>query len=144
MTCCFFGHKDTPHSIRGQLEKTLIDLIENKGVDCFLVGNQGSFDAMAQGILKELKLRYPEICYSVVLAYVPGTRKGCGTAEPDHTLLPEGIELVPPRFAITWRNKWMVRASDVVVAYVAHDWGGAAQFVAYARRQNKQVVNLAE
>ena len=30
----------------------------------------------------------------------------------ENTLLPEGIENVPPRFAISWRNKWMLERSD--------------------------------
>jgi hypothetical protein len=38
----------------------------------------------------------------------------------------------------------MVQQADVIVAYVLHDWGGAAQFTAYARHQGKPVFNLAE
>jgi len=71
---------------------------------------------------------------------------GKKNAFEDHldTMLPEGIETVPRRFAISWRNKWMLRQTDHVIAYVNHSWGGAAKFVELAVRQGKSVVNLAE
>ena len=60
------------------------------------------------------------------------------------TILPEGIENVPPRYAISWRNSWMLRRSDFVVTYITHSYGGAAQFAAKAVRQKKVVINLAD
>jgi len=58
-------------------------------------------------------------------------------------MLPEGIETVHPRFAISWRNKWMIEQSDYVVTYITHSWGGAAQFAEKAKRQKKGIINLA-
>ena len=58
------------------------------------------------------------------------------------TILPEGIVTVHPRFAISWRNKWMLKQSDYVVTYITHSWGGAAQFAEMAERQAKHVVKL--
>ena len=43
MTCAFFGHKDSPDSIRSLPEKEVRRLIEYEGYDEFLVGNQGRF-----------------------------------------------------------------------------------------------------
>lgn len=57
-------------------------------------------------------------------------------------MLPEGIETVHPRFAISWRNKWMLKQSGYVVTYIIHSWGGAAQFAELAERQKKTVINL--
>ena len=54
MTCTFFGHRDTPTTIEPLLKETLTDLIKNKGVDLFYVGNQGKFDAMARKVLSKL------------------------------------------------------------------------------------------
>ncbi len=56
----------------------------------------------------------------------------------------KGIETVPKRFAISWRNKWMIEQSDVVVTYVTHGFGGAWQFKALAQRQGKTVIELSE
>lgn len=60
------------------------------------------------------------------------------------TIFPEGLELVPRRFAITHRNRWMVDQADYVVAYVDHNYGGAAQTLKYAKgKGTKQILNLA-
>ena len=141
MTVTFFGHKDTPKEIEPTLRMTLVDLIENHDATEFYVGNNGNFDTMVRRQLEELSQVY-SITYNVVLAYIP-TKK----SEYDNftnTLLPEGIETVPKRFAISWRNKWMIEQSDVVVTYITHGFGGAAQFKALAQRQGKTVIELSE
>ena len=141
MTVTFFGHKDTPKEIEPTLRTTLVDLIENHGATEFYVGNNGNFDTMVRRQLENLSQTYP-ITYNVVLAYLP-TKK----SEYDdytNTIYPEGIETAPKRFAISWRNKWMIEQSDVVVTYVTHTYGGAAQFKAMAQRQGKMVIELSE
>ena len=141
MVCTFFGHKDTPKNIEPTLRATLVDLIENHGTNMFYVGNNGSFDAMVRRQLEDLSRTYP-ITYNVVLAYLP-TKK----SEYDdytNTILPEGIETAPKRFAISWRNKWMIEQADIVVTYVTHSFGGAAQFKELAERQGKTVIELIE
>ena len=70
MTATFFGHKDTPKEIEPILRSTLIDLIENKNVNLFYVGNNGNFDTMVRRQLEDLSQLYP-ITYNVVLAYLP-------------------------------------------------------------------------
>ena len=70
--CTFFGHRECPDSIKTQLREVLIDLVTNHDTDMFYVGNQGRFDAIVRGILRELKKEYPQINYAVVLAYMPG------------------------------------------------------------------------
>ena len=141
MVCTFFGHKDTPKEIEPTLRTTLVDLIENHGATEFYVGNNGNFDAMVRRQLEDLSHTYP-ITYSVVLAYLP-TKK---SEYDDYTnsLLPEGIETKPKRFAISYRNKWMVKQSDVVVTYVTHNFGGATQFKEMAEKQSKTVIELSE
>ena len=140
--CTFFGHRDCPACIRPQLRAVLVEWIEQCGVDRFYVGRQGAFDAMARAVLQELTQVYPHIEYAVVLERMPG-RAGQGGPVPADTLFPEGLERVPARFAIPWRNTWMLSRSDYVVTYVTHSWGGAARFAAQAIRQQKRVVNLA-
>jgi uncharacterized phage-like protein YoqJ len=139
--CTFFGHRDCPHTIKPILRETLIDLIENHAVHTFYVGNHGSFDRIVHSVLKDLSAIYPQIRYTVVLAYLP--QKKDPSFDASHTLFPEGIETTPKRFAISYRNKWMLRQSDLVVAYITHSQGGAAQFVQMAEKQKKTVINLA-
>ena len=142
MVCCFFGHKDIPSGLTERLFPVLTRLIA-EGVDSFLVGNQGGFDSTVLHTLRLLKEKYPHITYNVVLAYMPGNKEEWSAYEPMETLYPEGLESVHPRYAISWRNKWMIQESDVVVAYITHSWGGAAQFVELAERKKKRIINIA-
>ena len=132
--CTFFGHRFIPDIIEPALRSALADLIENRGVDLFYVGNHGGFDGMVRRVLRELSKKY-EIRYFVVLAYMPEKRDGSDHEDYSDTILPDGIETVPKRFAITYRNKWMLRGSDYVVTYVTHEIGsGAAQFKRLAEK----------
>ena len=140
--CTFFGHRDCPSSIKSKLRMVLIDLIESHAVDMFYVGQQGAFDSMIRSVLKELVSLYPHINYAVVLERMPPKRDEFDTRDYSDTMLPEGIETVHPRFAISWRNKWMIKQSDYVVTYVTHSWGGAAQFAELAEKQKKTVINV--
>ena len=115
MVCTFFGHKDTPKEIEPTLRSTLIDLIENKNVNVFYVGNNGNFDTMVRRQLEDLSQTYP-ITYSVVLAYLPTEKNNYDNLT--NTIYPEGLETVPKRFAISRRNKWMIQQTNIVVTYV--------------------------
>lgn len=141
LTCTFFGHKDTPKEIEPTLRSTLIDLIENKNVLKFYVGNHGSFDYIVKHCLIELKEIY-SIDYAVVLAYLPGSKYDPEKKSPTNTILPNGIETVPQKFAINYRNKWMIEQADCVVTYVKYTIGSAAQFKELAERKNKIVINI--
>ena len=139
-TCTFFGHRDCPESIKPRLREVLVDLITSRGVDMFYVGNQGRFDAIVRSVLREQKEEYPQINYAVVLAYMPGKQNEYD--DYSDTMLPEEIESVHPRYAISWRNNWMLRQSDYVVTYITHSWGGAAQYEQKAIHQGRLVINI--
>ena len=140
--CTFFGHRDCPNTIKPKLKVVLMDLITNHNVDMFYVGHQGQFDAIVRSTLQELKKEYPQINYAVVLAYMPS--KHTEYNDYSDTMLPEGIESVHPRYAISWRNNWMLRQSDYVVTYISHSWGGAFQYFEKAQRMNKAVIALTQ
>lgn len=137
---CFFGHKDTPESVKGDLYAAIEKLIVEHGVETFYVGNQGHFDFYARAALRQFQEKYPHIRYAVVLAYMPGQQ----TEYDDFsdTMLPEGIEEVHLRHAIDRRNRWMLRQSQYVICYIHHHWGGAAKYANAAQRQGKTVINL--
>ncbi len=140
--CTFFGHRDCPDTIKPKLRAVLMDLIVNHGVDMFYVGNQGQFDVSVRSVLRELVQIYAHIRYAVVLAYVPGSPNEYDDCSD--TMLPEGIESVHPRYAIAWRNNWMLRQSDYVVTYITHPWGGAAQFEKKAVASGKTIIRLGD
>lgn len=141
MVVSFFGHKNTPSTVKPLLEKTVQQLIKENDEITFLVGTHGSFDLMAQSILKEAAERYPGVACYIVLSYLP---MGNNEQYELPTLYPEGIEFVPKRFAISFSNNYMVNECDTVVCYISHDWGGAAQFVEKAKKKGRAIINLAE
>lgn len=142
--CTFFGHRSCPPEIKSKLYHILEDLIVNQGVTVFYVGNQGSFDGMVRSVLRELSQQYPHITYAVVLAYLPSESKGELSQSQGYTdtIYPDGIETIPKRFAIDWRNRWLLKQADYVVTYITHSWGGAARFADKAVKSSKQVINL--
>lgn len=138
--CCFFGHRVVTGNINERLKQEIEDLIQNENVTTFYVGNQGSFDSMVLSALKIMKGKYQQIRYSVVLAYL---RKSTDDLlDEKNTLYPEGIESVPKRFAISWRNDWLINHSDYVICYITHITGGAAKYVAKAKNKGKRVINI--
>ena len=139
IACTFFGHRDCPAALRPALYNAVLDLIEQKGVNHFYVGNQGAFDSLVYSVLAEIKEAHPQVHFDVVLAYLPAE----GTDNRlSHSLFPQGIESVPKRFCIPWRNRWMTDRSDYAIVYVARPWGGAAKAADDARRKGKTVINL--
>ena len=138
--CCFFGHKDTTEDVQPALHATIEDLITEHGVEVFYVGHQGAFDAYVRSALRQFSGKYPHIRYAVVLAYMPGKHNEYD--DFSDTMLSEGIEEVHPRYALDWRNRWMLRESQYIVCYIHHRWGGAAKYVQMALRQGKTVINL--
>ncbi len=135
--CTFLGHRECPESIKPVLHDTIRNLILFHDVDIFYVGNQGQFDAFTRSVLHDLSKDYPHVRYAVVLAYMPKDAE-----DQADTMFPEGIEMIHPRYAITWRNNWMLREADFVVTYITHTWGGAYQFAKKATSKGKHVFNL--
>ena len=63
-------------------------------------------------------------------------------AQSEDTILPEGIERVHPRYAIVWRNNWMIDHSEYVIAYITHPTGGAYRAVERAKKKDKAVIMI--
>ncbi len=139
--CTFFGHRDCSYAIKEKLKKEIRNLIKNESVKKFYFGNQGNFDIIVLNVIKELKEEYPDISYNIVLAYIPTSNS---SADHAYSFLPDGIEKIPKRFAISYRNKWLVNKSDFVITYVVKPCGGAAKFMEYAIKKKKKVINLFE
>lgn len=138
--CCFFGHRVVTDDIGKRLKQEIEGLIIDKNVVNFYVGNQGTFDGMVLSALKLMKDKYPQIEYSVVLAYFPTSADSL--LDEKNTLYPKGIESVPKRFAISWRNDWLINHSDYVICYITHITGGAAKYVAKAKNKGKYIINI--
>ena len=139
MVVSFCGHGNVQYSdeIRESLYTIIEDLIK-QGADEFLLGGYGSFDLMAAHTVKSLKEKYPHIESVLVVPYI---NRGFDKDLYDCSEYPP-LENVPMRFAILKRNEWMVRSADVIVAYISHDWGGAAKTLSYASHKKKRIINI--
>ena len=47
------------------------------------------------------------------------------------------------KYAISYRNNWIVKKADLVVCYITLSFGGAAKFVEKARKNGKIIYTLA-
>ena len=139
-TACFFGHRDVTHDIRAKLQFIIEQLITEEQIYNFYVGHQGQFDSMVYSILKELKVKYPHIRYTVVLAYMPDEH--IKEVYGEDTLYPDGLETVPKRFAISKRNDWLIAHSCIAVCYVYSTWCGAAKFREKAIKKGLKVIDV--
>lgn len=137
MVCTFFGHRDASASLAEKLRKTIIELLETGNVDVFYIGNSGNFDRLVSSVLYELSSEYSFTC-QIVLSYLPEQEREYNF----DTILPEGIEEVPRRFAISYRNQWMIEQSDIVVTYVKRNYGGAYKYKELAKKKGKKVIEV--
>ncbi len=138
MTVTFCGHRKCPDS--SELRSWLSDCVERliaEGADTFYLGGYGNFDRIAASVVWSLKGRYPHIESVLVLAYLG---REVNAEHYDRTMYPP-IESAPMRFAITARNRWVVDNSDVLVAYIILDSGGAADTRRYAKSRRKRIIN---
>ena len=143
MKCTFFGNRNIKEKeAENVLWEILIDLVENKNVNTFYVGNQGGFDYLVQKQLKILKEKYKYINYGVALAYVPSKKEEYDRLKYDIAFLPQGVEEGPIKFAIDRRNRWMIKNSDYVVTCVRGVGGGAAKYKEIAERKGKIIINI--
>ena len=128
--CCISAHgrSELYHPSAAQFEQVCV------------LGGYGAFDSLAASVLRKQKKRYPQIELVLVLAYLK-TRQDISYY--DSTVYPP-LEAVPRRFAISHRNRWMVESTDVIVAYVLHDWGGAATTLQYAKQKKKPIISCAD
>ena len=138
MICTFFGHRDTPYNIKEKLKVVLIDLIENKNVKMFYIGDNGAFDKMSRDILRELKEKY-NINYYVVLAYIPSKKEN---EDYSDTIYFDELNTKPYKCRIIERNKIMLEKSDIVVTHVTRIIGGAVEFKNMAEKKGKIVINI--
>lgn len=68
--CAFFGHSEC-YGLDAAVLRNAIENLIKQGTSEFLVGNYGQFDGMVFSCLQDLSKEYPEISYSVALAYLP-------------------------------------------------------------------------
>lgn len=139
MICTFIGARDTPFTLREHIKKAIIDLI-SKGVCEFYVGNNGNFDYMVQSVLFELRSEY-NIKFDIVLSYIDEVALIGNQA---FTIYPEELANVPKRFAISKRNDYLLKKSNIVICYVNNTYSNSYKFTQKALKKGYTVINLSK
>ena len=154
--------------IEKPLQAVLERLMEERGVRVFYTGGMGEFDELFARTVRSMKQDFPSLRLVLVMPYLtqkiaigkshPGAAYGGQIARAtfdvpgmgwheglyDEILIPAELDGVHPKAAIGLRNRWMVDCSDIVIAALHRDFGGAAEAVRYAEMVGKEVVRISE
>lgn len=148
--CTFAGHAEVYKNISSRLSETIENCLKNTNEAIFYVGGRGEFDAMAANAVRAMiKSRHKNMNIRLYLVepYMRiqlNRNKDYYAQLYDSIIIPSELMGVHTKSAITMRNRLMVDWSDLLIAYVHRDFGGAAQTLQYAQCKHKTIINLAE
>ena len=134
-SCFFIGHREADERLLPELIAAVERLITEEQVSCFYVGSYGGFDRIAASAVKQAKRHHPEVTLMLVLPYHPAEHPVETPYGFDGTYYPEGLEMVPRRYAIMKANRIMVDSSDWLIAYVRHGVSNSRKILEYAQRR---------
>ncbi len=144
MIIAFCGHSTYVRNFED--EKKVLEILEHRIGDTpseFFLGEYGNFDHFAYICAKKYKETHPYVKLIFITPYL--TEKSLIQWKKDRfdlVIYPE-LERIPPRYAISHRNRWIVEQADIIIAYIAHEYGGAYTMYRYAKRKGKEVYNIA-
>ncbi len=125
----FIGHREVDDFsfVEEQVQNVVTDLISSKEYVEFYVGRNGEFDLLVASVIKRVKRDMGDrnSALILVLPYVVAHMEDYENYY-DEVLLPRELYGVHFKSAITKRNEWFIEKSDLLVAYVVKDYGGAA------------------
>ncbi len=127
------------------LRETLEHLVEERGVRVFYTGGMGEFDELFARTVRSMKRECPSLRLVLVLPYLTerlNLDKAFYEVFYDEILIPAELDSVHPKAAIGLRNRWMVDRSDIVIAALHRNFGGAADAVRYAESAKKEIIRM--
>ena len=146
MVISFCGHSryDKTEEDKIKILSFFNEVIGDSPADMYL-GGYGNFDEFAYECCKEYKNTHSQISLFFITPYITAEyqKNHLSNLERkyDAIIYPE-IEDKPLKFAITYRNMWMMEKADCVIAYIEHHWGGAYKTYSYAKKKGKFILNL--
>ena len=142
----FIGHRqiDRFRFVEEQLDRIISDLISRKEYVEFFVGRNGDFDTIVASAVKRGQKAYGAANSSLILVIpYPVANMDCLEKFYDEIWYPDELYGVHYKAAITKRNEWFVRNSDLLVAYVENESGGAAYCLKQAEKEGIRTKNIA-
>jgi len=143
MIITFFGHTEFTETkaIEDKIYSILDNINNNEQID-FYLGGYGRFDLFAYACAKKYKETHKNVKLIFVTPYISEKYINKRTDEYDEIIYPP-LENKPNKYAILYRNQWMIKESDIVIVYVKYSVGGAYTAYTYAERIGKNTINLA-
>jgi hypothetical protein len=89
-------------------------------------------------MVKVVQTKYSDIRLTLLLAYL-NRKPPFSYWKYDGTLYLEGMENVPPRFAIVRSNQKMALQADTIICYV-DNFGNARELLEYVRRMKPDAI----
>lgn len=149
MIIAFFGHKNISGiaALSKDVEKAIISNINLSEPLTFYCGGYGDFDNLCANVCRSIK-EYIKCEIVFITPYLSENQQRkindlINNKSYDCALYPP-IENTPLKYAISKRNEWIANEADLIIAYVAHNYGGAYKSLLYAKRKKKKIINLAE
>ena len=84
---------------------------------------------------------HPRVKLIFITPYLLSNRLQEQSEKYDCVVYP-ALEKIPPKFAISYRNRYMVENSDIIISYVRYNRGGAYQACLYAKKRKKRIISL--
>ena len=146
MIISFFGHSDFSGTAecKDKIIEFLSSVIANEPTQIYL-GGYGAFDEFAYKCCDEYKKSHSNVTLIFVTPYLTldyqKNHLSNIRTKYDEIIYPE-IEGVPLKYAIVYRNRWMIDRSDIVVFGVSHKFGGAFKSYEYAKGKGKRIYNV--
>lgn len=134
----FLGHKDAPATLFPELEREIKKCIDEENIKTFFVGNHGNFDLMCIEALKKWKVLNPEIQPYLLTPYYSPLSPIFLPHGFNGTYFPEGMERIPPKFAIPRLNHMMIKECDYLIAFLTHTTSPLYPIFQYALSQQKK------
>ena len=144
MIIAFTGHSSISDkdNVKKTVKQLLLKIIPENGGVTFYLGGYGDFDEICASVCRELKAKYRDLETVFVTPYLKKIETNYKLGLYDSSIYPP-LESVPPKYAISKRNEWMVENSDIIIAFVKRR-GGAYKTLLYAKRKGKNIINLCE
>lgn len=152
MVACFIGHRTitVTDELCKRIRTTVVDLIDNQGVDTFLFGSRSQFDELCLKIVTEIKEIRPHIRRIYVRAeypYISADYEKYLLTFYDETYIPESI-IHAGKAVYIERNRYMIDSSDICIFYCdtnsIHDqyYMGTRLAYRYAQKMSRLTHNM--
>lgn len=153
MIACFIGHRTitVTNELCERIRTTVLDLIDNQGVDTFLFGSRSQFDELCLKIVTEIKEIRPHIRRIYVRAeypYISADYEKYLLTFYDETYMPESI-IHAGKAVYIERNRYMIDSSDICLMYFDNKYSlnqnynsGTKDIHKYAVSKKKLIINF--